>query len=62
MSDLNFSVTMVKENEDGSADFQINLDETDKDHVVRWAIIEMLKQLINEGKKLDPSQYNMENT
>lgn len=62
MSDLNFSVTLVKENEDGSADFQINLDETDKDHVVRWAIIEMLKQLIKKGKKLDPSQYNLENT
>lgn len=62
MSEPFFSVTMIKENEDGSADFQINLEEKDKDHIVRWAIVEMLKQAIKEGKQLDPSEHNLENT
>lgn len=60
MSDLSFSVSLLKENPDGSADYQINLDETDKNNIVRWAIIEMLKKAIEEGKNLDPSKNNLE--
>lgn len=62
MSDIQFSVSLITENPDGSADYQINLDETDKNNIVRWAIIEMLKRAIEEGKKLDPSKDNLENT
>lgn len=62
MNDVNFSVTLIKENEDGSADYQINLDEKNKDHIIRWAILEMLKKAISEGKNLDPSKDNLEDT
>lgn len=62
MNDVNFSVTLIKENEDGSADYQINLDEKNKDHIIRWAILEMLKKAISEGKNLDPSEHNLEDT
>lgn len=62
MNDVSFSVTMIKENEDGSADFQINLDDKDKDHIVRWAIVEMLRKAISEGKSLEPSEHNLEDT
>jgi hypothetical protein len=60
MSDFQFSVSLIKDNPDGSADYQINLDETDKNNIVRWAIIEMLKKAIEEGKNLDPGKDNLE--
>ena len=60
MSDFQFSVSLIKDNPDGSADYQINLDETDKNNIVRWAIIEMLRKAIEEGKNLDPGKDNLE--
>jgi len=62
MNDLDFSVSFIKENEDGSADYQINLDEKDKNNIVRWAIVEMLRKAVEEGKNLDPGKDSLENT
>lgn len=52
-------VNLLKENEDGSADYTFDLSSTEQDDLVRWAIMEAIKRAVEEGKKYDPSQSSV---
>lgn len=45
-----------KENEDGSADFTVNLDEEAKEFLIRYAIVACIKEGIENGKLLTPTE------
>jgi hypothetical protein len=45
---------LIKENEDGSADYTVSLSNEEQAQLIRFAFIEMLKRGIEEGKKYDP--------
>jgi hypothetical protein len=45
---------LFKENEDGSADYTLNISAEETRQIVRFGLIEMLKRVIEEGKKYDP--------
>jgi len=55
-------VELVKENEDGSADYHVNMSNEEQAQLFRFAFIEMLKRGISEGKKYDPSEFSMDDT
>ena len=55
-------LNLIKENEDGSADYQMELSSEEKEQLVRFALIEMLKRGIEEGKKYDPSESGVGDT
>jgi len=55
-------LNLIKENEDGSADYQMELSCEEKEHLVRFALIEMLKRGIKEGKQYDPSESGVGDT
>ena len=46
-------VELIKENEDGSADYTVRMTEEEQAQLFRFAFIEMLKRGIEEGKKYD---------
>ena len=48
-------LTLTKENEDGSADYNINLTSEEQAQVFRFGLIEMLKRVVEEGKKYVPA-------
>ncbi len=45
-------VNLIRENEDGSADYTFDMTEDERQALMRFAIIESLKRGIEEGKKL----------
>lgn len=45
-------VNLIRENEDGSADYTFDMTEAERQALMRFAIIESLKRGIEEGKKL----------
>lgn len=45
-------VKLIRENEDGSADYSFDMTDEERQALMRWAIIEALKRGIEEGKKL----------
>lgn len=45
-------VNLIRENEDGSADYTFDMTEAERKALMRFAIIESLKRGIEEGKKL----------
>lgn len=45
-------VKLIRENEDGSADYTFDMTEDERQALMRFAIIESLKRGIEEGKKL----------
>lgn len=45
-------VKLIRENEDGSADYTFDMTDEERQALMRWAIIEALKRGIEEGKKL----------
>lgn len=47
-------VKLIRENEDGSADYTFDMTDEERQALMRWAIIEGLKRGIEEGKKLQP--------
>jgi hypothetical protein len=47
------SVSITKENEDGSADALIRFDKEDLETLVQWGFISMLKEAINEYATAD---------
>lgn len=51
-------IILVKENEDGSADYTMNLSHEEQADFLRFAFIELLKRGIKEGMKYDPEQGN----
>ena len=46
---------LMKENEDGSADFALTLTCVETQQIVRFGLIEILKKAVEEGEKYDPS-------
>lgn len=55
-------VSLLKENEDGSADYTFDLTAEEQGMLIRWAIIEALKRAIEEGKQYVPSETDLGNT
>jgi hypothetical protein len=51
---MKITVESIKENEDGSADCNIYLDEEAKDFLIRYAIIGCLTEAIELGKIATP--------
>jgi hypothetical protein len=55
-------LTLTKENEDGSADFDLTLSPLEVQHIVNFGLVEILKRAIEEGKQYVPSQASVGNT
>lgn len=55
-------VNLLKENEDGSADYSFDLTAEEQGFLMRWAIIEALKRAIEEGKQYVPSETGVDDT
>ena len=51
---MKINVETVKENEDGSADCSIYLDEKAKDFLIRYALLACLENAIEKGKIATP--------
>lgn len=47
-------VNLIKENDDGSADYTVNMSTEEQEQLFRFALIEMLQRGIAEGKKHEP--------
>lgn len=55
-------INLLKENEDGSADYAFDLTAEEQGALIRWAIIEALKRAIEEGKQYVPSETGVDDT
>jgi hypothetical protein len=55
-------LTLTKENEDGSADFDLTLSPLEVQHLVNFGLVEILKRAVEEGKQYVPSQAGVGNT
>jgi hypothetical protein len=53
---MNIEIEMYKENEDGSADFHVNLDQEAIEFLIRKALIDCIKEGIEAGKKATPTE------
>ena len=49
-------VNLIKENEDGSADYSINLGPKTAKYLMSFAFVTLLRQAIAEGKTLTPPE------
>jgi len=56
------NIDLITENEDGSADYSITLSNEEKEQLIRFAFIEMLKRGIKEGKEYDTSESGLGDT
>lgn len=50
---------LTKENEDGSADFEISLSPVEVQQLVNVGLIEIMKRAFEEGKQYEPSQSSV---
>lgn len=50
---MQIEIKTVKENEDGSADAEVFLDEEAKDFLIRKAIIDCLREAVEHGKEFN---------
>lgn len=55
-------VELIKENDDGSADYHINMSHEEQAQLFRFAFVEMLKRGIEEGKQYEPREISVGNT
>lgn len=55
-------VELLKENEDGSADYHVKMSNEEQAQLFRFAFIEMLKRGIEEGKQYECSEASVGNT
>lgn len=53
---MNFEIEMYRENEDGSADFHVNLNQEAIEFLIRKAILDCIKEGIEMGKKATPTE------
>jgi hypothetical protein len=51
-------VTLIRENEDGSADFQCNFSPEELDALARLGILTALQVAIEDAKRLNPEEKN----
>ena len=49
-------VELIRENDDGSADYNVKMSHEEQAQLFRFAFTEMLKRGIEEGKQYDPSK------
>ena len=52
---MKIEIENIKENEDGSADCVVHMDEEAKDFLIRYALIACLTDAIEAGKKATPT-------
>ena len=52
---MKIEIETIKENEDGSADVAVHLDEAAKDFLIRYAFIACLTDAIEAGIKATPT-------
>jgi hypothetical protein len=57
---VKIELELYKENEDGSADFSVNLDQEAIVFLVRKAILDCIKEGIEAGKKATPTTEETE--
>lgn len=57
---MKIEIELYKENEDGSADFSVNLDQEAIVFLVRKAILDCIKEGIEAGKKATPTTEETE--
>jgi len=53
---MNIEIEMYKENEDGSADFSVNLDDEAIRFLIRKALLDCIKEGIEMGKAATPTE------
>ena len=49
-------LTLTKENEDGSADFDLKISPLEVQQLVNFGLVEILKRAVEEGKQYAPEQ------
>ena len=50
-------VELIRENDDGSADYHVKMSNEEQAQLFRFAFIEMLKRGIEEGKQHEPLDH-----
>ena len=50
---------LIKENEDGSADYTVNLSTQEQEDIIRSVILEALFEAAKDGTKYDPSKLDL---
>jgi hypothetical protein len=55
-------VDLIKENDDGSADYHIKMSDEEQAQLFRFAFMELLKRGIQEGKQYECSEFSVGNT
>lgn len=53
---MKIEIENIKENEDGSADCNVYMDDEAKDHLIRYAITACLTDAIKAGKLVTPTE------
>jgi len=53
------SLNMYEENEDGSANCIINMDKQDVEHLISFAVVNLLEKGIKEGEDLTPTAKDL---
>lgn len=53
-------VTLIRENEDGSADYQFDLTNEERESLLSFGILEAIKAGIREGEKLTVEGNNID--
>lgn len=57
---MNISIELYKENEDGSANFNFNLDQEAIEFLIRKAIVDCIKEGIENSKEFTPTTEETE--
>lgn len=55
-------VELIRENDDGSADYHVKMSDEEQAQLFRFAFMEMLKRGIEEGKQYEPREASVGNT
>ena len=53
---------LIKENEDGSADYAFDLSKEEQTNIIRWAIMQAIMKAVEEGNKYDPGELSVGDT
>ena len=53
---------LIKENEDGSADYQLHLEDDEAQDIIRSVIMRALYLAAKDGKNYDPGDISVDNT
>ena len=56
---MKFTISKINENEDGSANVMLDLDNEAREYLMNYAFIHMLKQAIDEGKLYKPEDQDV---